>query len=494
MTQPERAAWLRGFIVACVAFGLRAPRALLRWDEVSLAYAAYAEPAARAWERGAVHELPAAWVGLHPPAHAALWAVGEHIAPIPLLGLGFSAACSATAAGLLAGRWGWLPGLVLALSPASISYAAEANNYPLAALLIALALVFARSAPPLAGLGAALAGWGHVLGLAVGGAVVLRRLWAAPGGALGLALGSLLGVLPVLVGAASRAGDGGTFGQPEVPLRGWAEGALAVISVAGVVQIIGLAGARRAAVEGAEAVWSICALFVALLVFLGLGVAAAHQFPYLSLLAVPLAAAWAGVRGRGWAALALGAGLAGAGPLVAADLKRLAAVRADLSRPRAIDRALEQAACGDLLWLVSPALHADDDKTDTSAVLWRLQPWRPMPRATHVHHDLADWRYGHPRWAGGLELRTSTELAWGPLDAVLAAAQARGAGAWVVLYDHAPAAGLDERVRRALRAWAPVQTEQVGADLGLGVDLLMHIPPPPGRGVQPPPTAGCAHG
>ncbi|MBL8616480.1 MAG: hypothetical protein JNM72_12795 [Deltaproteobacteria bacterium] len=473
---------------------MRAPRALLRWDEVSLAYAAYAEPAARAVDRGALHELPAAWVGLHPPLHAALWAVGEHVAPVPLLGLGLSAGCSAAAAGLLAGRWGWLPGLVLALSPASITYAAEANNYPLAALLIALALVCAGSASPLAGLGAALAGWGHVLGLAVGGAVVLRRLWAGPRAALGLAVGSLLGVLPVLMGAASRAGEGGTFGQPEVPLRAWAEGALAVISVGGVVQVLGLAGARRAAVEGAEAVWALCALFGALVVFLGLGVAAAHQFPYLSLLAVPLAAAWAGVRGRGWAALALGAGLAGAGPLFVADLQRWGAVRADLQRPRAIDLALERAACGDLLWLVSPALHADDDKTDAAPVLWRIRPWRSMPRATHVPHDLADWRYGHPRWASGLELRTSTELAWGPLDAVLAAAQARGAGAWVVLYDHAPAAGLDQRVQRALRAWAPVQVEPVGADLGLGVDLLMHVPPPPERRAKLPSGAGCAHG
>ena len=474
-----------------LALGLRAPRAALRWDEVSIAYAAYAEPAARAVERGALLELPAAWVGLHPPLHAALWAVGERLAPVPLLGLGLSAACSAAAAGVLAARWGWLPGLLLALSPASILYAAEVNNYPLAALLIALALASAQAPARWCAAGAALAGWGHVLGLAVGGAVVLRRLWSAPRASVGLAAGAALGVLPVLVGAASRAGEDSTFGQPEAAAGAWAAGALGVISVGGLVQLLALPVARRGAAEGSEAVWSALALIGALGLFLGLGVAAAHQFPYLSLVAVPLAAAWAGVRGRGWAALALGAGLAGAGPLFGADLGRLNALRADLERPRAIDLALRRAACGDLLWLVSPALHADDDKTDFAPVLWRLPPWRRAPRATQLPHDLADWRYGHPRWVGGVELRTSTELAWGPLDAVLGAAQDRGAAAWVVLYDHAPAAGLDARVERALRAWGPIEAEPVGDDQGLGIDLLLHVPAPAGRAAAPPAAAGC---
>ena len=54
-------------LVFGLALLLRAPRLWARWDEVALAYAAYAEPTVAALQR---LDLPAAlttWMGLHPP-------------------------------------------------------------------------------------------------------------------------------------------------------------------------------------------------------------------------------------------------------------------------------------------------------------------------------------------------------------------------------------------------------------------------------------------
>lgn len=482
--------------VAALALALRLPRALLRWDEVSIAYAAYADPAARLVAEARWWALPQAWVGLHPPLHAALLGLGERFAPVPALALGFSALCSAAACAVLAARFGPLAGLLLATSAASIEYSSEINNYPLAALGVAAALAGARARPALRNLGLALAAWSHVLGLGLAGALSVAAARRAGPRALPVLAGGALIAAPVLVGALLRAGQDSTFAQPAVDLGGWASGALAVLRPAGLVQaalLVGLAVAPGA--QGGPAlrdaglgVAGIGLLYVA---FVGAGVAAAHQYPYLSLLVVPVAGLAAAAPGRSAAAALVALGLAQAGPLVVADLARLNALRADLARPRAVDAALSAARCGDLLWLVAPALQADDDKTDHSAVLWRISPLRLARRAVASAADPTDWRFGHPRWTGGLELRTSTELAWAPLDAALAQAGARGADAYIVLYDHAPAAGLDERLRLALRAW-PHEARYVGEDRGLGVDLLVHVPPPTEAVRAAPAVAGCA--
>ncbi len=48
-----------------LAAALRAGRALLRWEEVSIAYAAYQAPLIQAW--GDPGLMLDSWVGLHPP-------------------------------------------------------------------------------------------------------------------------------------------------------------------------------------------------------------------------------------------------------------------------------------------------------------------------------------------------------------------------------------------------------------------------------------------
>ena len=153
---------------ACVgmALALRLPRALLRWDEVSLAYAAYADPAARLVASGDWAGLPRAWVGLHPPLHAALLGLGERIAPIPGVALLFSALCSSLACGFIAARFGGLAGLLLATAGVAAHYSGEVNNYPLAALGLAVLLWAAPRRDAVRNLGIFLAGWSHVLGLA----------------------------------------------------------------------------------------------------------------------------------------------------------------------------------------------------------------------------------------------------------------------------------------------------------------------------------------
>ena len=488
MATDSRAPLLRAVAVGALALCLRLPRVVLRWDEVSIAYAAYAEPAVLALKTGALSTLPSAWVGLHPPLFAAIWALGERYAPVPALGLGLCASASAAACAVLAARWGWAAGLVLATAPASILYAAEVNNYPLAALLIAVAL---STTGARWGAAAGLAGWGHVLGLSVGAALVAQRLWTRGRAALPGAAAALLVVLPVLVGAVVRARWASTYEQPQLALDSWAAGAVAVLGPAAVAQVALLLFAAPRCSAARPALLALFGFGAALAGFLFLGVAAPHQHPYLSLFVVVVAAAWGPVEARRLQWVAVSLGFLGAAPLVRDDLLRVQGLWQDQSRVRAVDAALREARCGDLLWLVAPALQADDDKTDHSPVLWRLRPWTAMRRADHVPHDLADWRFGHPRWVGGLELRTSTELGWGPVDQVMAAAQQRGAAAWFVVYDHQPAQGLAERVERSLRPWSPLPARTVGEDLGLGADLLFVVPAPAGAVRQPPLGAGC---
>ncbi len=110
--RPERR---RAASVAVVglALALRLPRAVLRWDEVALAYAAYAEPAVRALEEGDAVGLVASWVGLHPPLHAGLMALSELFVPVPALWLLFSVLASTAAVAAVCRVAGPLAGLVL---------------------------------------------------------------------------------------------------------------------------------------------------------------------------------------------------------------------------------------------------------------------------------------------------------------------------------------------------------------------------------------------
>jgi hypothetical protein len=124
--------------------------------------------------------------------------------------------------------------------------------------------------------------------------------------------------------------------------------------------------------------------------------------------------------------------------------------------------------------LVAPALQPDDDKTDTSAVMWRISPLERMPIARPIPFEYTDYRFGHPRDWRGRVIHTSTELDEQAFDAVAAARLEAGGAVWVVLYDHAPAHGLKARVERAMRPYVS-ETRAVGTDDGLGTDWLFVV-------------------
>ncbi len=468
-----------------LAAALRAGRALLRWEEVSIAYAAYQAPLIQAW--GDPGLMLDSWVGLHPPLYGLIHAAIEHAAPIPLLFLGFSALCSWLAvlfvyrAARLLG--GWLAGLcALALAagaPVALHYAAELNNYPLLlALVAALLWAWARYRVGLGGwLGLALlgvaAGWTHLLGGVVAGLFALAVLVRHRSDGLKILAVLALGCSPVVAGALQLAGAEGTFGQPELhldlSLQDWRRRFGWLCLPAG---LLALPALRRAPALGL--VWlGLAGSIVAMVLW---GVAAPHQFPYWSLL-MPMGLVAAGfatsrVPGWWWGALGLAAlQLWLGGQTVQRDLLRC---WRDQHRPRAIDRALEQARPGDALWLVSPALEPDDDKRAISPSVWRLRPWRPMPMVEPFPMEYTDYRYGQPRLYQGITVYSFTDFWPDRMDAILKHHTEQEQQVWIALYDHGPALGYPDRLRRTLRPWA-FDEEQVGSDDGLGVDWLMRV-------------------
>lgn len=467
----------RGRLLALVLAVAAVPRLLqagLRWDEVALAYAAYTEPAAAALADGAPTAALGAWVGLHPPLHALLMGALELVWPAPVLWLGLSVACSLGAVALVGWRAGPLAALLLASSPLQVAYAAELNNYPLAVLAVA-ALLAAGPGPWWALLAAVgLACQAHVLAAAAAGGAVLHRLRTVPADRGWVAAWAVVLAAPTVLGALRLAGGSGTFVQPPFALGPWVAQAAAGIGAGGLLLGAGaLAGLRGPTLAVGLPLVGLMALSLLL------GAAAPHQLPYLLLpapvLAVALGTALAGRPRwlRGAVALVC---LLRLGPVLGDQLARAQAIRADLARPRAVDRALAESAPGDVVWLVAPALQADDDKTDTSPVLWRLGLLDPMPMARDGGFDYLDWRFGQPRRWRGRVIHTSTELAEQPLDHVLRAAWAGGHTVFVVLYDHAPATDLAGRVERAVRPWSP-QAVRLPRSAGLGDDWLYRLAP-----------------
>jgi len=464
---------------------LRGGRALLRWEEVSIAYAAYQAPLVKAW--GDPGLLLDSWVGLHPPLYGLFHAAIEHFAPIPLLFLGFSALCSwlavllsYRAARLLGGARAGVVALALAAgAPVALHYTAELNNYPLLlALIAALVWAWARYRQGLGGwlpvalLGVA-AGWTHLLGGLVAGIVVLAVLARHRGDGLRALTVLALGCSPVIAGALDMAGNEDTFSQPEIhldlSLMDWRERFGWLCVPAG---LLALPALRRVPALGVAWLGLVCAIVGMVL----LGVAAPHQFPYWSLL-MPFAAVLAGVaasRVPGWW---LGAGVLAliqiwvGGRAVQHDLRRC---WRDLHRPRAVDEALGLAQPGDALWLMSPALEPDDDKRAISPSVWRIRPWLPMPMVEPFAMEYTDYRYGQPRLYQGITVYSFTDFWPDRMDAILQHHTEQGHIVWVAMYDHGPAQGYPERLRRTLRPWA-FEDEQVGGDDGLGVDWLFRI-------------------
>lgn len=482
-------------LLGAVALGglLRLGRAAARWDEIALAYAAYAEPAARHLSEGEVLRAASSWVGLHPPLHGVLLGVIEVIWPVPALWLALSVLASLGAVVAVGRAGGWLAAAVLATAPIQLAYSAEVNNYPLAALAVALLLVAPRRPGPALLAAIVFACWSHVLTAMAAGAtcatvLVDRRVPLGVRARFGAA--ASLAALPVVVGGLLRVAGEGTFVQQEPSWETWWATASAGVGWESVV----LAVCCLPLLRGRAAVVGV-ALLLGYAAALVTGAAADHQRPYLVVFGPVVAVALgSGVLRlpsvqRRWVALVLGGLVAvQAGRAIQGSLGPALTLAAAQERSRGIDRVLAEAQEGDTLWLLAPALRPDDDKTATAPVLWRLRPWRPMPIARLVAFDYVDYRYGQPRRWGALTVHTSVELTDAVFDQVVGATLAAGARTWLVVYEHAPATGLATRVARTLRpyetvSWRvefPVQPGMLGSeDLGgselLGEDLVVRI-------------------
>ena len=452
-----------------VAAVLRVLRMHVRWDEITLAYAAYAEPLTIAMADGHPTALIGHWIGLHPPLWGVIHAAFELVAPVPWVWMGFSAACSLGAVWIVGRHAGWIAALVLATAPVHLLDAAEVNNYPLAALAMAILIATARG--PWLGLAVAavFAAWAHLLTLVAAGAVVIWRALSLRAEERTRLLGAFtLGVLPIVGGALRLMGKGSTWAQPDVPFEAWLELVATTIGPEGLLLaplvVLGLRGADRVA-------W--VSLVGALLLSVGLDAAAAHQRPYLGIVAPAAAVAIGRIAGRHrWLMVSVAVICTVRGARFAeADAERFNRVLDDLSVTRGIDVALDETDHGDTVWLVSPALQTDDDKTASSGVFWRMRPWLSTPIARPVSFEYKDYRYGHPRGFDGRTIHTSTELYEEPFDHIARETLSRDQRLLVVIYDHSPATGLVDRIERVLQPYA-VAWQDVGSDRGLGRDKV----------------------
>ncbi len=465
------------FGVFALALTLRLLRAAVRWDEVALAYAAYAEPALRAWENGRPQDLFSAWIGLHPPLYAALLATELHLFPIPLLWLLSSVLPGAIASTCLAHRYGLPAGLFFATWAPALLQAAELDNYPLAGAALALLLSsrpFPRSAFLLA---FSLTIWSHVLLILPAWALLLHRAWAETRDRIPLLAGGVLVSLPLAAGILLRTTRPGTFSQQGFSPIEWSTDLLDRLGPGGAL-LVGLAGLGLLRRPRDLASHSAALLGGSWLVALVANIAAPHQFQYLALLSAPFAIGFVRLFGPSPRAVLLASLLCllTALPLLHSDLEALRSIHRDFGQERAIDRALSRARPGDLLYLLAPALQDDDDKTDFSPVIWRFPPWTRFPPIRPVAFDRTDWRYGQPHSWRGLHIHTATELWTAPFDQLVDAAFQRSATVHLVLYDHAPATGLEQRVSRALRIYQP-ELHRFPRTSALGDDLLFTFRP-----------------
>ncbi|MCP4810185.1 MAG: hypothetical protein GY913_24335 [Proteobacteria bacterium] len=363
-----------------LAASLRLLRGVVRWDEVAWQYAAYPGATVRALGEGDLVAALTTWVGLHPPGWQLIHAAQEIWLPVPALFLATSVLFS------LAAVWIWrdrpLVALVLATSPVQLAYAAEVNDYPLVALLIAAAFRWRDDWKVLAGIGA-VACWTHPLAAVVVGLLALRQARAL--GVMALA------ALPLLPGAYGVLTSGDTYGQPELLFGQSAADVIARFGGLGLVLLgFAIAGARREKPVTVVLIIS-GSLYLMLVSF---GIAAPHQFMYWLLFTCPLALlADAGAQGR-WRGALVALCLLQAAWFGAFDSLRIAALS---DGDRGVDVALETTSPGDAIYLLAPPGTNDDDKSKSSAVLWRLAPWQRMPMASPYAFSYEDHRHGQPR-------------------------------------------------------------------------------------------------
>jgi len=459
-------------LVVIAAAALRLLRMGVRWDEIALAYAAYAEPLTLAVAEGHPTALLGSWIGLHPPLWGMVQAVMEQWVPIPWVWLGFSAMCSVAAVWVVGRTGGVVAALVLATAPVHLLDSAEVNNYPMASLAIALLMVTARG--PWAGLAfaAVFAAWSHLLAGVGAFAVVAWRLGGLrPVERRNLLFAVALGMLPIGGGALRLMGQGSTWSQPQVSWSEWGSLLATTVGPEGLLLApVMLWGLRGHLLVG----WA--SMSGGLLALVAMGAAAAHQRPYLGLIApiAALAIARSVLRKPVLLWVVVGLTVCRGVRFASEDLERIEAVVADLSVERAVDTALASARPGDAVWLVSPALQTDDDKTAFSGVLWRIHPWERFPIDRFVSFEYKDYRYGQPRNRAGVTVHTSTELDAQAFDHVTRKRLESGGQMWVVLYDYGPATGMVERIERVLQPY-DAEWSAVGADRGLGVDRMIAV-------------------
>ncbi|NOY27287.1 MAG: hypothetical protein GXP62_15575 [Oligoflexia bacterium] len=384
-----------------LALLLRVLRVPPRWCANAWLYAAYP------WQtvQALAHGQPPPFTGLHPPLWPVLHALSELFAPVPLVWLLGSALASTLAAAFVARR-SVLAGLLVATSPVQLAYAAEVNNYPLAACLVAALLVLRDRAVAGRWLALALVGilaaWTHAL---AGLAALLIALTLPPRLSWRVLLVLALGALPLVAPALHLATATGN--QP--PFKT----ALVVHSFVDRFGLVWLLAAPAALLGARRQPWLLVpalGLGAALAVLTGLRVAAPHQFPYWVMLGLPLALMVGAARGRAVRGLAVVAVVVHGGLALSHGISRLLALRQDLDRERAVDLALSSldqpwtcgatpspSCTGDALYLLLPHRVDDDDKRPLTPSLWRLAPWSSMPAVQPYAMDWGDFHNGQPR-------------------------------------------------------------------------------------------------
>jgi len=461
--------------VVLLAGLLRLLRAALRWDEIALAYAAYHQGWQDAFFRADLRGMVREFTGLHPPLHAFLWSVVDGLWGAPAGWLLLSVACSTGAVWCVGRVGGVSAAAVLAVAPLQLAYAAEVNDYPLLVFLVALCLKErlrpGRSPVRMAVVGV-LAGWTHLLGGVVAGACAVSLWRSDRRAAFRVVAAILVGCSPVLLRGAQLALEEGAYGQAGLDLPLLVSGLTTKIGAWWFVLPFAVWGARRRPLVGAVAGGA----GAVVLLFIALGVAAPHQHPYWLVLGPPVAILVAAASHR----VAWGVALLGAVFFVPPEWAAWSGLQADLQRERGIDRALAQARPADAIWLLSPALKPDDDKTDRSDVLWRFSPWRKAPAWRGPRADMppafeyVDYRYGQPRVLGGHVTHQTTDLEPAVLAEVAGWHGENDGVLWLVLYDHGPADDYPGLVDKALGSLLS-ECEWVGEDVGLGVDRLCRV-------------------